>query len=300
MLTPFQEAFVLSAFPRGATIISSHHMQEMIPCPIRVRVILPEGTESEIVLRIARNGGGVEREALLFPVLAQLGLPVPSVLAGPVSDPDDTQVFTMTLNSLLPGRTLQDWSQRDSIGLELALEQTVEAVLRLHRLTDRLIQGGAPLPRKTLSSELLRLVQSGSLWAQDPVFAAAVSLLSPIVEAIDTPLVFSNGDYQPANFLSDGNRLTGFVDFEKACFEDPLLTWARYPAYNLDPLNRAGVVARFLSLGGFSQSDFAPRLALFCLRTLLTKTPVSEGTQAQHERREHVLSVLSDALSLLK
>lgn len=301
-LTPFQEALVLSLFPPGAAIVSALAMQKMAPCPIRVKVMTPQKVEKEIVLRIARSRGGVPREALVFPKLAQLGLPVPTVLAGPVSDPEDVRAVSMTLNSLLPGRTLQDWSSDGGHGLELALEQTVEAVLRLHRLTDRLLQDEiAPLlPHKALSSELMRLVQSGNAWVQEPVFAATIRRLQPIAEAVDTPLVFSNGDYQPANFLSDGTRLTGFVDFEKACFEDPLIALARYPVYDLNPLYHAGVVARFLKTSGFTQSDFAPRLALFCLRTLLTKTPVSGGTLLQQERRDHVLSVLAVASPFLK
>jgi aminoglycoside phosphotransferase (APT) family kinase protein len=298
-LTSFQEAFALSIFPTGSAVVSARPMQEMVPCPIHLAIVGPDGVRQEAVLRLARNRGGVEREASVLPALAQLGLPVPAVLAGPVCDPDDAQTGAITLNSLLPGRTLQDWSRIDSDGLELALDQTVEAVLRLHSLTASLLQTDQAqiLPHKTLSSELLGLARSGNPWVQTPTFADATARLAPVVEAIETPLVFSNGDYQPGNFLSDGRRLTGFLDFEKACFEDPLLTLARYPVYNLDPMNRAGVVDRFLGASGFSRAEFAPRLGLFCLRTLLTKTPVSGGTPAQQERREYVLALLQSALA---
>jgi aminoglycoside phosphotransferase (APT) family kinase protein len=301
-LTAFHKAFVLSLFPPGTRITAAHYMQSLVPSPIHVRVTLPDGTEEQVVLRIARNRGGVEREALVLPVLARLGLPVPAVLAGPVSDLEDAQAFAMSLHSWLPGRTLHAWSEHSGTGLEFAIQQTIEAVSRLHQLTDRIQQDaiGSLLPHKTLSSELRNLLHGGNPWMQDSVVESAVARLLSVVDTLDTPLVFSNGDYQPANFLAEGGRLTGFVDFEKACFEDPLITLARYPVYNLNPLYQAGVVTRFLQERGFSDYDFAPRLALFCLRTLVTKVPVSGGTQAQQERREHVLTLLTAALSLME
>jgi len=292
---------VLSRFPAGARVTSARHMQEMVPCPIHVCVTLSDGAEGEVVLRIARNRGGVEREALVLPVLAWLGLPVPVVLAGPVADPEDVDAVTMTLHSLLPGKTLQVWSEHSGRGLEMAIEQVIEAVSRLHQLTDRLLQDEISplLPHKTLSSELQGLLHRGNPWMQERVVENVVSRLIPIVETLDTPLVFSNGDYQPANFLSSGDRLTGFVDFEKACFEDPLMSLARYPVYDFNPLQRAGVVTRFLRAKGFTATDFAPRLALFCLRTLVTKVPVSGGTPAQQARRAHVLTLLDAAQALM-
>jgi hypothetical protein len=298
-LSGFQEAFVLSHFPAGTRITFTGYLQEMVPCPIQVRLALPSGDETQVVLRIARNRGGVEWEALLFPVLAQCGLPVPLVLAGPVSNPTDVPAGSMSLHSLLPGRTLQAWSEYSQVGLELAKELVVEAITRLHQLTDRLLQEevGRLLPHKTLASELRGLLNSGHPWMQEPVARTAVSRLVPIVEEVTTPLVFSNGDYQPANFLAEHGQLTGFVDFEKACFEDPLYTLARYPVYNLNPLYQAGIVERFLKEHGFSEADMASRMVLFCLRTLVTKVPVTGGTLSQQQRRDYVLDVLRDGLA---
>ncbi len=203
-------------------------MQAQIPCPVCVRVEIPGAAEAEVVLRIARNRDGVEREARIFPVLARLGLPVSVILAGPVTDPDAPDQGALTVNSLLPGQTLQVWSTESAAGLELASRLVIEAVTRLHRLTEPLSREAvAPtLPRKTLLSDLQILLNDRNPWMQEPVFTEAADRLLPIVEAVKTPLVFSNGDYQPANFLSDGEQLTGFVDFEKACFEDPLITIA--------------------------------------------------------------------------
>jgi aminoglycoside phosphotransferase (APT) family kinase protein len=300
-LTAFQKAFVLSLFPAGSRILSARYMQELTPCPIHITVSLPGGAEEQVVLRLGRNFGGVSHEASVFPVLARLGLPVPVVLAGPLSDPQDVVAGKMTLNSLLPGKTLQEWSEQPGGGLEFALKMAVEAISRLHGLTEHLLQEGMgdKLPRKNLFPYLYALMQSGNRWMQEPGVKAATERLAPLVKAVTTPLVFSNGDYQPANFLADDGRLSGFVDFEKACFEDPLITLARYPVYRLNPLDQAGVVSRFLQERGFSEADFAPRLALFCIRTLVTKVPVSGGTLAQQERREHVLSVLGYATSVM-
>ena len=300
-LTALQQAFVLSVFPAGTQIASAHYMQNLFPCPVHACVTLPDGTGKSVVLRLARNRGGVEREALVLPPLARLGLPVPAVLAGPVSDPEEAQAGSMSLHSLLPGKTLQAWSEHSAKGLELAMQQLIEAVSRLHQLTERMHQDAISplLPRKTLASELQSLLRGGNPWMQEEVVKSAILRLLPVVETLAAPLVFSNGDYQPANFLAEEGRLTGFVDFEKACFEDPLITLARYPVYNLNPLYQAGVVTRFLQANGLTEYDFAPRLACFCLRTLVTKVPVLGGTLAQQERRTYVLTLLSAALSLL-
>lgn len=77
---------MVSLFPSGTRVTSAFYMQDLTPCPMRVGVTLPDGSEEHVVLRIARNRGGVECEALVLPALARLGLPVPAVLAGPVSD----------------------------------------------------------------------------------------------------------------------------------------------------------------------------------------------------------------------
>ena len=83
------------------------------------------------------------------------------------------------------------------------------------------------------------------------------------------------GTHQPANFLTDGERVTGFLDFEVACFRDPLMGIAKYPVYDLHPLNKAGFVDLYLTSKGLDHTDFAPRLALMCLETCSEVCPSS-------------------------
>jgi len=114
--------------------------------------------------------------------------------------------------------------------------------------------------------------------------------------AISEPLVFTNGDYQPANFLTEEGELSGVVDFELAALQDPLVGFAKYPIYDMYPLNGAGVVDDFLESCGYSWKDFAPRLALGCLITLQREIIVEGGDEHEHRYRERVITLLYHAL----
>lgn len=298
-LSEFQENLILSLFPHDARIISANHFQsEYLPSPMRVLVSLPDGERQTVVLRMSRKPFGVEREARLLPVLARFGLPVPALLSEVASDPNDAHSGSMTVLSLLPGENLQTRSCQSSDELEMAGGLLIEAVARLHQLTEPLIQENIFdwLPRKSLADELQSVIQTGGLWMKTAVFSEAVEKLTPLLNSIQTPLVFSNGDYQPGNFLSNGNELTGFVDFESACFEDPHAGFAKYRIYDLHPLNKAGVVERYLNANDLSESDFAPRLAVRCLRTLQKEILVSERNR---DYGRHVLRLLENSLSLV-
>jgi thiamine kinase-like enzyme len=134
------------------------------------------------------------------------------------------------------------------------------------------------------------------------VFAQAVELALPAVTAIDTPLAFSSGDYNPGNFLWDGERVTGFIDFTWACFEDPYISFAKYWLHDWFPLHKAGLVEHYLETQGLTLADFAPRLAVRCLWTLQREIPVTdvEGTSDYTRYRERVLGLLRRALHALR
>ena len=302
VLSAFQEALILSLCPDGAKITEARYFQEeYLPCPIMVRATSADGRETPLVLRIARHGKhGVEREVKLYRSLARLGLPVPEVLSEVKSDPDHPGIGQMAVLSLLPGKDLQKWSEVSPSGLELACTLLSEGIGCLQQLTEPLHQdeSTADLPRRDLGSELQQIVSQGGPWLQEVEFVESAEVLGPFLFAIDIPLSFSNGDYQPGNFLSDGHRLTGFVDFESACFEDPHVGLAKYPIYDLRPLNKAGFVSQYLRDRGLSASDFAPRLALRCLSTLQREISVSGQEDAGY--RNHVLRLLRQALSYLK
>ncbi len=295
-LSVFQNSLVLSLFPEGTQVTEVKFFQrEYLPCPIRVQVSLPNGSQHDVVLRLSRRPFGVEREANLLPILARLGLPVPKVLAGPVSDPNSEGTESTTVLSLLPGESLQTWSRTSSAGLETAAQLLIKAVDRLHQLTEPLSQEevAKELPHKDMMSELQSVVDNAGSWIKEPLFIDSIDQLRPVVASIQTPLSFSNGDYQPGNFLSNGEDLVGFVDFESACFEDPHIGFAKYRIYDLHPLNKAGLIERYLQAHNLSEHDLAPRMAVRCLSTLQREIPVSDSNQ---EYGLHVLGLLQSAL----
>jgi len=92
--------------------------------------------------------------------------------------------------------------------------------------------------------------------------------------------------------------LTGFIDFAWACFEDPHIGFAKYWLYDWFPLNKAGLIERYLETQGLSQADFAPRLAVRCLWTLQREIPVADadGVTDYTRYRDRVLGFLRGAL----
>lgn len=277
-LSAYQESLVLSAFPKGSQISHLGCIGDRTGPPIKIMVVTPEGTERAVLLRTSRLLNGVETETRVLPLLTQLGLPVPEMLAGPAYEPDGPDMGAVCVLSFLPGDNLQNLSQVSSVGVERASRLVLEAVGRLHQLTERLTQETRAnhLIRYNLLMQLRLIVERGGPWVQQPLFWHAVRQLVPVLARIDTPLVFSNGDYNPANFLSDGEQITGFVDFEMACFEDPHYGFAKYRVYDMYPFFKAGLVERYLQECGLSEAEFAPRMAVRCLWTLQRELPVFE------------------------
>ena len=299
-LSAFQRNLVLSVCPPGARVVGAEFVREWLhPCPVRVRVILPHGGESTLILRLDRAIHGVERETKLLPLLGQLGLPVPTVLAGPVRDPTQPQLGAMSVLTLLPGEDLITWGYRASLQERKALEPYVlAAIVQLQQLATSLSQYAvaAELPHRTLQEEFQSVADRDSPWYDGPAFAEAVERLIPLVERVQTPLVFSNGDYNPANFLFDGQKLTGFVDFAWACFEDPLFGIARYMTYDWLPYDAVALTGRYAATHNFSTSDLDLRVAVACLWRLQELPYADEAIQ---DTSAFVLRVLRDVLDRL-
>jgi aminoglycoside phosphotransferase (APT) family kinase protein len=272
----------------------------MVKGPALVQVTHPDGTEQTLVVKRSDAPHSVLTEAQLFPVLARLGLPVPAVLAGPAFDPGSPQSGPVVILSYIPGTDLQRLSTASPAGLEAASGLVLEAITRLHSLTDPIQQEaiGRQLPQTTLLTELRTIVERGDPRLQAPLFRQAVQQIVPVLAEIRTPLVFSNGDYQPANFLTDGRQVVGFVDFEGACFEDPHYGVAKYRIYDLAPLNKAGFVQHYLGARQLSEAEFAPRMAVRCLWTLQREIAVDDA-DTEGSYGAHVVQLLRDALDLL-
>ena len=184
---------------------------------------------------------------------------------------------------------------------DLGCRLLIQGVLQLHQLTDQVRPRLAGvLPAVALSSELAEIVDRGGEWLETESFAEAVPLLQRAFVKETTPLVFSNGDYIPLNFLHEGETLTGWIDFEHACFEDPHIGFAKFLIWSLDTYGwgtgvQVGLVERYLYTQNLSRREFAPRLALRCLRHLQREVPVDGAADAA--QRTHILGLLRGALN---
>jgi hypothetical protein len=288
----FQRSLVLGAYPAGSEIVEVRSYRPgYVEYPVRVAVRLPGGETSACAVKASPLIGGVEREGRLLPALARYGLAAPAVLAGPVEHPGYPNAGPLVVLSELPGTALP-WIE---VTLEEA-DRTVrlhrQAIARLHALTEPLLRDevASALPQRTLLDELAEIVDRGGPWLEAPLFREAVARLKPVLEAVETPLVFSNGDYNPLNFLHQGDTLTGWLDFTHACFEDPYVGLAKFQIWGFDRLGwgtgvQAGLVERFLYHHNVTRAEFAPRLALRCLYRLQRDTSVA-GERDRFYRQE--------------
>lgn len=310
-LTPFQEAFVLSACPMGTRIVEARlHRMVQLPCPIWVDVISPDGEAYQLILRMNYDPGGVEREAAVLPLLAQAGLPVPTVLAGPIIDPTQPEAGAMMILNVLPGQDFLAWGFTASPEqIQWAIGLILQGIDLMHSATEFLHHTPAAqqILRRTLSSELQAIRAMGGPWLSEPLFKQAIEALEPAVNTIESPLAFSSGDYNQGNFLFKGERITGIIDISSPCFEDPHIGMAMYWIHCWNPYDQAGIVERYLERQHLTFADFAPRLALRCLRTLQANLPVRGGEDVHDEwdfetlanSRQRVLGLLTRAMGTM-
>lgn len=236
--------------------------------------------------------------------LKEYGLPVPAVLCEPF-ETDDLQCEAVY--SFVPGENLQMLSMQSAKDLLLAKQLLVRAVIQLMAATDflRNHEVSKILPEITLMDELEAVDTRDNPWRTEKPCRDAIQTLRNSLPIVETPLVLSNGDYQPGNFLAQDGKITGFLDFESPSFQDPLMGFVKYPIYDLYALARTDLIKTFLDASGFSEEDFDQRLALGCLKTLKREIPVSgngsvsgTGEDAQHYR-ERVLGLLKKACAIV-
>lgn len=295
ILSPFQQEMVLSVCPKGTYIAKAEYFQpEYVPGPIRVTVKTPGRHEDLLVIRMTRHGK-VEKEALLLPVLTKLGLPVPEVLAAPKKDPDNPGNSAVAVYSFMPGITLQELSFRSTDDCNVASRLVLEGAVRLADVTPMLRkEPSVSLPTIKLADRLNAVVSKGGPWLEHEQFANATCKLGSVLEKTIDDLVFTGGDYQPANFLTDGKEVTGFVDFELAGYQDFMYGFVKYPIYNAYPFNKAGFVSFLLNETKVSVETFNIRLALGCLVTLQREISVTNG---DHRYRNYVMEMLETAIA---
>lgn len=265
-----------------------------LPCPVKLSLAKKDGGSVSVVLRKSRHGD-INKEVQIFRALKEYGLPVPDVLVEPFRAEDGEYA---AVYSLLPGEDLQKLSMRSPAGLELSKKLLVDAVVRLIDATGFIKNHavGRSLPEVTLASELEAVNVPNNPWYQSELFRSAIARLQPVIEDARTTLVFTNGDYQPGNFLTENGVITGYLDFENPSFQDPLMGFVKYPIYDLLPLGRTNIVQVFLDRMGYSEQDFRCRLALGCLKTLQREIPVSGGDEETEQYRARVLALLQKSV----
>jgi len=294
-LTTTERETLLAISPDFHSIVKAEYFDNYdLPCPVRVTIETKGGVPVDVVLRRTRHGD-VEKEIRVFRALEDFGLPVPKVLAKPFPNESGE---SEAVYSLLPGENLQKLSMHSEEGLQEAKELLVQAVTKLMDATPFIEKHevASLMPRLTLSKELELLNDESNPWLREKPYRSAIDYLRGVIGQIDTPLTISNGDYQPGNFLAQGGKITGYLDFESASFQDPIMGFVKYPIYDLLPLSRTDVVETFLHRKGFSKEDFRIRLALGCLKILKREIPVAGGDQETQEYRSRVLSLLQESI----
>jgi hypothetical protein len=294
-LTQSEREKILGIDPSFQTITQATYFDNYnLPCPIRVEVKTKENITRAVVLRKTRHGS-VELEVKMFRALKECGLPVPEVLSLPSQNENGEHV---AVYSLLEGENLQKLSMRSEGDLQEAKRLLVKAVLALMSASSFIAKHevSKSLPRLSLQEELKTIRARNTPWSKEPIYQLTVERIDGILPGIATPLVLSNGDYQPGNFLAKNGQITGFLDFECAVFQDPLMGFVKYPIYDLHPLAKTNVVETFLDAMKFTKRDFSIRLALGCLKVLQKEIPLVSGEAERSKYRERVLSLLGSAL----
>ncbi|WP_230208433.1 hypothetical protein [Microlunatus sp. Gsoil 973] len=109
------------------------------------------------------------------------------------------------------------------------------------------------------------------------------------------PLAFSNGDYNPRNVLADDSGLIGWVDFEHAWFEDPLIGFPKFLFWADDSgwmlASRTGLVERYLYRHRIAPASFAVRVVLRGLTHLVDTNP-DDPPAVMIKTMEHALTTL--------
>jgi len=292
-LSTLQKELVSSCFPPASLIDEAEFVRnEWLPCPIRVIVSQPDGTQATVYVRMERAVDGVNIESKLLPLLSEQGLPVPRLLAGPVIDPQFPDIGAVSVISAVPGFDIGEWSWgAGPEELAIICRLIMEAVSALHEVTPVIEKSNvaALLPRISLQDELEFLLTTGSPWLLQPEYSKALDTFLAQADRLHHDLKFTNGDLNPGNFLTNGRQLTGLVDFARARFEDPVIGFAKYWIYNFAPILEAGL-EQHLYAAGFSKFDVLTRRAIRSLTILQRESVPVEGRKpGQEQYRERLL-----------
>lgn len=288
-LTDIEKNLVLSCDSGFKEIINTVYFDNYdLPCPVRVDV-RTDNDISHVVLRKSRHGR-IENEAKILRVLGKYGLKVPKVLSDTVINEHGESI---AVYSLLEGENLQKISSDSHESLESAKELLLQALRELSDATQYVMKSevGSLIPLRTLETEIKELYNNNP-WLESPEYQDYLQKISTLTQEIETEVVLTNGDYQPGNFLASNGKVTGFLDFESAVFQDPLIGFVKYPICDLRPLSRTNIIQLFLQQNGFSEKDFKIRLAIGCLKTLKKEVPITDQDEETIRYKDHIFGLL--------
>lgn len=291
---------ILQIYPQATQIISIHSFRPGYrPYPARITLRTTSGAILTCVVNVSADVDKLVYQAHVLRALSELQLPVPQVLAGPIILAGMPEPLAVVLISELPGQPLPWFNVTDLATANRTCLLVHEAVDRLHALTPAVMTHPIAnlIPSRTLESEAQAIGARQSAWSDVPLFSDALNLVQAALPRYRSPLVFSNGDYNPLNFLVADDALVGWIDFEYACFEDPYIGFAKFflwadDAYGWGAGAKMGLVERFLYTHQVAPAAFLVRLVLRGLFHLQDASP----TDPPH----YMLQVIASAAQQLR
>lgn len=272
---------ILQMYPQATAVIDvQSYRPGYLPYPARVTLQTSSCVPVVCTLKTGAQPETLAYEMQIIRALGGLQVLVPRVLGGPITIMQSDQPLTVALLSELQGQPLPWIGLADLATAHRTCQLLLQAVDTLHALTPRVLAQpwAASIRRVTLESELQAILTCAGSWFEVPFFTEAVALLQATIPHFPSPLVFSNGDYNPLNFLVADDTLTGWIDFEHACLEDPHIGFAKFVLWGDDDLGwgagiKAGLVERYVYEHQVAPATFLVRLLLRGLRHIQEADP---------------------------
>ncbi|WP_114559244.1 protein kinase family protein [Desertihabitans aurantiacus] len=267
------------------------------PFPARLTVATPAGRLECVAKAAPATSSRLDVEATALRLLSEVGARSPRLLVGPVPVQTDSGPFEVVVMTTLPGEVLP-WLQVPDLATgDRTCRLWSTAVDELHALTAQLaaLPESRALARRTLDEELADVLAGDTAWAATPLVDRAIDLLGTHLADHRRPLVFTSGDLNPLNVLVEDGGRVGWVDFEHAAFEDPLIGlpkfwfWADDSGWATGA--RLGLVERYLYRHRVPAETFAVRILLRGLTHLRDSAPEDPPAQLL-ATLEHAVDVL--------
>jgi aminoglycoside phosphotransferase len=281
----------------GADLQQVRRFREAL-LPFPAKLVLAEGEKSlACVVKVSTEIGRLHHETSVLAALEDLCFSAPRVLAGPEVVETSAGPIEVLVISHLPGEALPWIGVTEVETADRTCRLLFGAIEDLHALTPRVAEHdvAATLPARTLDDELAAIAQWDSPWVDTRVVKQGLDVLRESIPKHRLPLVFSSGDYNPLNVLADDTGVTGWVDFEHACFEDPCIGLPKFQFWSEDSgwslADQVGLVERFLYRRHISPTAYMVRVALRGL-THLHDSPTDEPPMVMLREIERAIHLL--------